>query len=68
MTVSYIFFISAWFVIVYIERSVNTVDPCSIDNGGCVHVCTSDAFGEHVCSCKPGYRLTRKGKCLGKAN
>ncbi|XP_064384805.1 tolloid-like protein 2 isoform X2 [Halichondria panicea] len=46
------------------EKPVNKVDPCSMNNGGCAGVCTSDAFGDHVCSCKPGYRLTRRGKCL----
>ncbi|XP_065665249.1 mucin-3B isoform X8 [Hydra vulgaris] len=34
----------------------NLVDQCSVQNGGCDHICNSSPY-EYLCSCKVGYRL-----------
>lgn len=43
-------------------------DQCSIDNGGCSHVCHPSPFGV-LCLCQPGFHVqntTNYKKCEGK--
>ncbi|KAI6645726.1 Low-density lipoprotein receptor-related protein 4-like [Oopsacas minuta] len=35
----------------YIDTSIKPYGPCSIDNGGCTHICLQIGDGKHVCEC-----------------
>ncbi|XP_065684134.1 uncharacterized protein LOC100210120 isoform X1 [Hydra vulgaris] len=46
----------------------NLVDQCSIQNGGCDHICNSSPY-EYLCSCKVGYRLNiDERSCVNNVN
>lgn len=47
-------------------RQCEEYDPCSIDNGGCHHICQNDA-GRVSCSCYKGFKLHPNSRdCLNK--
>jgi len=35
----------------------NRTNPCTIDDGGCMHTCVNTVLG-HYCTCHPGYKLS----------
>ena len=39
--------------------------PCSINNGGCGHICSNGVYMNATCSCREGYTLAEDGySCL----
>ena len=40
------------------------INECTINNGGCEHVCTN-YVGNYTCSCNSGYALLHKKFCSG---
>ncbi|XP_070552685.1 C4b-binding protein alpha chain-like [Ptychodera flava] len=39
-------------------------DPCSIDNGGCEHMCELDDVGGVQCICHDGYQVVNRYRCV----
>lgn len=46
---------------------ISEYDPCSVNNGGCQHVCRHSTVGHFSCSCYEGFELhPNRRDCIGK--
>ncbi|CAG2240579.1 VLDLR [Mytilus edulis] len=41
-----------------------TANPCTINNGGCDHICNENGESKDLCSCRNGYKLEEKTRCV----
>ncbi|KAJ9584470.1 hypothetical protein L9F63_021195, partial [Diploptera punctata] len=49
------------------QRQPEASHPCSVDNGGCQHICIPSWKKEKPvteCMCKAGYKLMKNGECI----
>ena len=52
-----------------LENSVvcEDIDECAEQNGGCDHFC-ENSVGSHVCTCRPGFEISRNGRSCFNIN
>ncbi|XP_076069558.1 LDL receptor protein 1 isoform X2 [Oratosquilla oratoria] len=55
---------------IYEEENQKGSNPCSVNNGGCPHLCLPISATERVCRCAIGYDVdpTNPSACIGKEN
>ncbi|XP_076114482.1 low-density lipoprotein receptor-like isoform X1 [Mytilus galloprovincialis] len=46
------------------ESNCSTANPCTINNGGCDHICNENGESKDLCSCRNGYKLEEKTRCV----
>ncbi|XP_071123152.1 very low-density lipoprotein receptor-like [Mytilus edulis] len=46
------------------ESNCSTAYPCTINNGGCDHICNENGESKDLCSCRNGYKLEEKTRCV----
>ena len=64
-----VFIIVSWNIFYEQLTSTNflgTANPCTINNGGCDHICNENGESKDLCSCRNGYKLEEKTRCVSK--
>ncbi|XP_063419028.1 low-density lipoprotein receptor-related protein 8-like isoform X2 [Mytilus trossulus] len=46
------------------ESNCSTSNSCTIKNGGCDHICNENGESKDLCSCRKGYKLEEKTRCV----